>query len=184
MAKRGRKPKEGPRHPGGQLCQKKANLEGIELRAKVFGLSIADARDQKAGSFVGRLRIAGQNKRAEGISEAQYDAALRYLELRNLALKRIGSEAAIYERGDMTGAASDEADQARRAEAIKARWEAALAAVQAKQNECRGSNLAAALDYCVVRDESHVHMIGDLRLALNALADHFTGNRKAQKRAA
>jgi hypothetical protein len=41
----------------------------------------------------------------------------------------------------------------------------------------RGRNLIAALDYIVSRNEIHWHMVGDCRLALNALAHHFSGNK-------
>jgi hypothetical protein len=184
MAKRGPKRKEGlPREPNGRQVRNQEHISGVELRIRVFGLSPSDAMDQKAGSFVGRLRIAGQNKRPEGIDEREYNAALRYFELYNMNLRAIGAEGAIHERGEGPSIAADEDEQAKAVANIKARWKAAQAAVQAKQNECR-ENLFAALEYCVIRDCSFVNMVGTLRLALNALATHFEGNRKAQQRAA
>jgi hypothetical protein len=37
----------------------------------------------------------------------------------------------------------------------------------------RGTNLVAALDYCVLRDEGYEHLLGDLRVALNVLRRHY-----------
>lgn len=175
--KRGRPKKTGPREPNGRLARtviKDENAEPLALRARVFGLTEKDAKDQKAGSFIGRLRLKRQNDRnsPDGLDEEQYEAGLRYLELRNLYHKQIGAEEAIYESGVFSGMEASEEERSRRWASIRDRWHGAIAAVQAKQNESRG-NLFAALDYCVVRDAMHVHMIGDLRLALNALADYF-----------
>lgn len=44
----------------------------------------------------------------------------------------------------------------------------------------RGANV---LDYVVTRDEQMWHMVGDCRLALNALAHHFGIERKVLARA-
>ena len=180
-----RKKRKGPREPNGRLSRAKkptgdkpvqeaADKSPLELRAKVFGLSQAEAKDQKAGSFIGRLRLARQrNERSpEGISEDQYEAGLRYLELRNLFHKQIGAEQAIYERGTFSGVMATEEDRAARWATIRMKWLQATDAIQQSQNATRG-NLFAALDYCVIRDESHTHMIGDLRQALNALHGYF-----------
>jgi hypothetical protein len=45
--------------------------------------------------------------------------------------------------------------------------------VQDAQNETRADNLWAALDLCVIRDETLHHMIGSVRVLGNACARHF-----------
>src|SRR5207249_1043175 len=55
----------------------------------------------------------------------------------------------------------------------KRRYLAMSRAVQDCANQHRGANLFAALHYFVMRDEFHAHMLGDLRLGLNALARHY-----------
>ena len=43
------------------------------------------------------------------------------------------------------------------------------------QESNRGANLFAALDHIVFQDREMLHMLGDLRLCLNALNRHFRG---------
>jgi hypothetical protein len=55
------------------------------------------------------------------------------------------------------------------------KWEAIQAAIQTEQafHENRGANMWAAVNYLLERDEQVPHMIGDLRLALNAVGHHL-----------
>ena len=184
----GRKKKNGPREANGRLTRamnptkpktiEAENESPLALRAKVFGLTPAEARDQKAGSFIGRLQIVHQRDKNDqsGISQEQYDAAIRFLELRNQFHKQIGSADAIYERAEGSLSMMTEDERQDQWAKIKARWHDVTRCIQDAQNQTRG-NLWAALDYCVVRNESCGHMIGDLRLALNALAKFFERGR-------
>lgn len=148
-----------------------ANMEAILLRMKMFGLSEADARDQKAGTFIGRLNLTDKKSL---ISNSQYDAAVAFLEVYDKYKRAIGAPDASKQSGGFGGGESSE-DHARWCQAAKAKYDAAIDAVRTEQglHENRGSNLYAALDYLVCRDEQHWHMVGDCRLALNALAHHF-----------
>lgn len=58
---------------------------------------------------------------------------------------------------------------------LLSRWEGIKAAIYAAQglHENRGANMWAAVNYLLDRDEQHPHMIGDLRLALNAIGHHL-----------
>ena len=180
----GRKRKNGPREPNGKPSRamnptkykepEAANETPLQLRAKVFGLTMQEARDQKAGSFIGRLQMLHRRDATDpsGLSQEQYDAGIRYLELRNQFQKQIGSGEAIYERTEGLTSVMSEADRESQWHKIKARWGDVRQCIQDAQNQQRG-NLWAALDYCVVRNEAHGQMIGDLRLALNALAKFF-----------
>jgi hypothetical protein len=125
-------------------------------------------RDTDAGSFVGRLRISGE------ISMQQCEAAHRYFEVYQEMQRAIGGPkpAGAIDLNATKGMPAPE--NAERATKALADWRAALAAVQGRQDEVRaGGALIAALDYCVLRDEAHMHMLGWLREALNALAHHF-----------
>lgn len=148
-----------------------ANMEAILLRMKMFGLSEQDARDQKAGTFIGRMNL--MDKKAL-ISNAQYDAAVEFLEVYDKYKRAIGAPDATKQSGGVGGGESNE-DYARWCQNAKAKYDAAIEAVRTEQGiiENRGANLYAALDYLVCRDEQHWHMVGDVRLALNALAHHF-----------
>ena len=148
-----------------------ANMEAILLRMKMFGLSEKDARDQKAATFIGRMNLT--DKKAL-ISIAQYDAAIAYLQLGDRYMRAISAPDASKQSGGATAGMSSD-DHAAWCQNAKAKYDAAQAAVMLEQglHENRGANMFAALDYIVVRDEQHWHMVGDCRLALNALAHHF-----------
>ncbi|MHA6731765.1 hypothetical protein [Devosia sp. A369] len=147
-----------------------ANMEAILLRMKMFGLSEADARDQKAGTFIGRLNLTDKKSL---ISNAQYDAALAFLEVYDKYKRAIGAPDALKQSGGSSGGSQDSEEYAGWCQSAKAKYDAAIAAIRAEQEIHTGANLYAALDYLVCRDEQHWHMVGDARLALNALAHHF-----------
>lgn len=146
------------------------NLEPILTRMRLFGLTEKDARDQKASTFIGRLQLT------KAISQAQYDAAQEYLSVYEAFQRAVKSPDAL--RSSNGGGDQGESDSYASwcAKAIE-RKETADKAVMAEQ--CiianRGRNLIAALDYLVRRGEQHWHLVGDCRLALNALAHHFSG---------
>ena len=148
-----------------------ANMEAILTRMRIFGLSEQDARDQKAATFVGRMNL--MDKKAL-ISDAQYDAAIAYLDLRDKYLRAIGAPDASKQSGGATAGMSTDQHSSWCA-TQKAKFDGAVEAVRFEQglHENRGANMYAALDYIVVRDEQHWHLVGDCRLALNALAHHF-----------
>lgn len=176
----------GKREPAGQLSRRPEdvaarNIEGLDLeeremiatgiaaRERLYGLPAAMSRDQMAGSFVGRLRLRGE------LSEPQYQASVIWLEdCRNNAIARCAPKqpGAV----NMNATHGGNGDYENRAFTLRsvARYRNARQAVQDKQNELRGmAALFAALSYCVERDVSLDHMIGDLRTALNALAKHY-----------
>lgn len=148
------------------------NADGIALRMRVFGLTEADARDQKASTYVGRLCLAGQRCSTDGISPAQYEAAQAYVAAYTNFQKAVKSPDALASSSG--GACGDEGpgyvDWCNRA---VANWEAVKKAVYAEQEIHTHANMWAALDYVVRRDEQHPHMLGDLRLALNAIGHHM-----------
>lgn len=179
MARAGRPRKMGvKRTKSGQISRAadayNENAEGIALRMKVFGLTEKDARDQKAATYVGRLCLAGQKNNADGITNAQYEAAQVWREAYENFQRAVKSPDALR-TGVGGGDQGESDDYARRCIAAIARWEGIEKAVRLEQSfhENRGANMWAALDYLVGRDQQHPHMIGDLRLALNAIGHHM-----------
>jgi len=144
---------------------------------RLFGLSEEDARDQKAATFFGRLRLTGV------LSQPQYDAAVEMFDLHERYKRAIGAPDGLKTSGGAAGGEETDSHEAW-CRSIVVQHDKAKAALQAEQNLLanRGCNLHAALDYIVFRDEQMWHMIGDARLALNALAHHFGISRKVFER--
>lgn len=150
------------------------NAEGIALRQRMFGLSEQDARDQKAAAYVGRLSLAGRKNNADGLTEAQYNAAQDYLKAYEAFQRAVKSPDALRtgEGAILSPESEGYADWCQRA---IDRFEAMQKAIKREQclHENRGANMFAAIDYLLVRDMELPHMIGDLRLALNAIGHHL-----------
>lgn len=192
MGKRGPKKQEGKREAGGRLSRKPIEKQARDIakvaadeweamntalmaRWRVHHVPMEKLRDQMAGSYIGRLCLSGE------LSQQQYDAAQAYLSDRrdyHMAIdapKQMGAVDlnAVHGRNHH--------ENVGRSQQAVARFMAAEAAVQNAQNVIglRG-NLYAAIALCVVSEVDLHHMVGDLRLALNALARHYgLGNRRA-----
>lgn len=150
------------------------NLDPIHTRMRVFGLSEQDARDQKAATYIGRLCLAGRKANADGITEAQYEAASVWKEAYEGYQRAVKSPDAL--RSGVGGGDQGENDRyAARCQAAIAKFDGIRDAVRAEQclHENKGANMWAALDYLVGRDQQLPHMVGDLRLALNAIGHHM-----------
>jgi hypothetical protein len=173
----GRKRKQGvARTPKGRISRALANMqdnaEPIAVRMRMFGLTEPQARDQKAATFVGRLCLMGT--RTGGISDGQYDAALEY-KLQNDAYRRAISAPDSLANATRSGGEGDPDEHVRWCRVVTAKFKASERIVSAEQCtiDNRGRNLFAALDYLVLRDQQFSHMIGDLRIALNARVRHY-----------
>jgi len=155
-------------------CGQNDNADGIATRMRVFGLSEKDARDQKAATYVGRLCLAGRRNSTDGITDSQYEAAQAWREAYEGFQRAVKSPDALR-TGVGGGDQGESEDYARRCRSAISRFENMQAAVRAEQSfhENRGANMWAAIDYLVVRDQPFPHMIGDLRLALNAVGHHL-----------
>lgn len=186
MGKRGPAKRNGNRESNGRLSRKPADLmtrvngalevderetlrPGVEARMRLHGLEPEVSRDQRAGSFIGRLCMGGE------IDTRQYEAAQMYLEdhRNNLMAIRAPRDPSGVDLNRVHGGSVDgeNVEFYRRA---TTRWRDALKAVQERQNELRGGGaLIAALDTCLVRDAECHHMVGWLREGLNALARHY-----------
>ena len=170
-AKRGRPRLEGDREPNGRLSRsgsEPVDRLALETRARHMGISMDDAKDQKAGTFLGYLALIGPR---DGLSAAQYEGAQQYLLLRASYLRAIGSPAAIYDpEAVATGIDADA--YAAWCKRTRAQYEAVRQDIQEAQNYSR-ENLWAALQLVVIEDKPMHAMIGPTRLLCNVLAHHF-----------
>lgn len=141
---------------------------GIEARARHYGFDAKRAKDQMAGSFVGRLAMTKE------ITLQQHEAAVRFCEVyRDMQIAVGGPKPSGAVNLNATKGLPGPENVERSRKAL-ADWRGAVDAIQERQNELRGAGaLYAALDYCVLRDEQHPHLVGSLREGLNALARHF-----------
>ncbi|WP_375707598.1 hypothetical protein [Bartonella sp. AA1HLJMS] len=180
MAKRKKRTKRGRprikgciREPNGRISRAKTPHEpmdklAIEMRAKRFGLTIEEAKNPLSGTYIGRLYLQGE------INQDQYDAAQKYLEVRNNYLCAKALPSAIYDEMPTT---SDNGAREKWVQITTEHLVAVKGVVQEAQCLHRQYNLHAALQYLVIEDQSLPHLVLSLRIALNALYKHFTQNR-------
>lgn len=185
MGRRGPKRQEGKREKDGRISRKKADImtrvnghlaieerealrPGVEARHRVHHVIPKDCRDPKAGSFVGRMVLAG------ALADRQYEASKQYLaayEAMSIACAAPRQPGAVNLNATKGTSNHEDIERSRRAMAT---WRGAQLAVQERQNELRGQGaLIAALNSCVIEDRDFPHMLEWLRQALDALADHF-----------
>jgi len=186
-AKRGRKKVVNvEREPNGRISRSKEppSKLALEARARMMQISIEAAKDQKAGTYLGLLHMAylaweksrkSKNPEAlqpeQSLSTAQYHALLSAKEMHNDYLKAIGAPGAHYD--PYFGDGGDPDAHARWCAKAKEKWEKVKATVREAQFEDRTSNLWAALDYCVIQEQSMPHMILSLKSLGNVLARSF-----------
>jgi hypothetical protein len=187
MGKRGKPPKSiRHREPNGRASRKPKDVmeqflsdmtkedrdvqgPALSARHRVLGVDPRHSRDQKAGSAVGRYCLQGL------VSQAQYDAAVQFVESYNRHLRAIDAP-------PQPGAVDLNATRGRPVfvenASQLAKWRAdhsaAMEAIHAKQNEIRlMGNLYGALYTVLIRDVMLETLLGDLRTGLNALVKHY-----------
>jgi len=152
----------------------------LEARARMHKLTIEQARDQQAGTFLGRLHMEylRWKKRKDdtpqpeqSISTAQYYALLQYQTLHNDWRKAQGVPGAYFE--PRLGGTGDEEAHARWSRSVTNACERARQAIMDAQAHDRTNNLWAALDLCVIQEQYLPYMVGTLRTLGNVLARHF-----------
>lgn len=185
MGKRGRRKNPNVvRTAGGQasraLDAQTAHLDAIATRMRLFGLSEVDARDQKAATFLGRLYLTGELGKKPG-SDAMWEAAQELLRMRDAYKRALKAPDALKNSVGAGGDLGETDAYVHWCRGVIGRYEAAVWAVSAENalHEHRGSNLYAAIDYIVFRDQPMAHMVGDVRIALNAVSHHLTGGTKS-----
>lgn len=164
---------EGIREPNGRISRaaEPPSKLALETRARMLGISVVKAQDQKAATFIGYLNILGSR---DGLSDRQYDALDRYMEVRRDYLIAIKAPDATA-RSEATGSAGDEiSDEYVKwcQKSVKA-FSDARKAIYEGQQEHRTENLWAAVDLCLIQNQNLTHMVGTVRTLGNVLARHF-----------
>lgn len=175
-AKRGRpKMQNVAREPNGRVSRSgmdhgPADIVALDARRRHLGLTRDQAKDQKAGTFIGYLNLIGPR---DGLSNNQYEAATNYLGLHDAYLRAINAPGRVLD-GEM-GTPTSEVSDAYVDWVIDTKeiYADCRKAIQEAQNQNRGSNLWAALDLCIIQDQHFHHMVGDLRILCNSLARFF-----------
>ncbi|GFF01571.1 hypothetical protein BH80429_07980 [Bartonella henselae] len=152
-----------------KVRQDPVNQLAVEMRAKRFGLTIEEAKNPLAGSYVGRLCLQGV------LTQDQYDATQKYLEVRNDYSCAKGLPSAVY---DEMPSSSD--DKAREKWVERATEQFCSMQEVIKETQClyKQYNLYAALQYLVSEDQILPHLVNSLQIALNALHKYFDKKNK------
>jgi len=173
LRSRGRPRIEGKlREPNGRLSRAKNPVQKVALaaRARHNGLSENQAQDPKSENYLGVLSLLGAHN---GLSSEQYEAAQRFLTIRNDYRKSLLSPGAYYERANLGRREENMAEYAAWVKRVRTRYSAALKAVQEAQLDNGHENLYAALHYVVMEGRHLPHLLGATRMVLNALYRHF-----------
>ena len=139
----------------------------VDYRKNVLGVKPSEALNQKAATLIGRLCLSG------AISPEQWQAGEDYH-----ALVEAMYAAANAPRGFKSAGAGgtpqlDEEEEARRYRAVKAKFDAANAAVEDRAPVAERIERFKALRLFIVDQVDQPSMHGTLRTALNGLAHHF-----------
>lgn len=148
-----------PRTDSGQISRAKENPQQTVLayRQARYGLTEAQAKDQRAATELGRLCLSG------AITQAMYDAGVQYLELHDEMLRAIKAPVGLRK----TNAGGDGGDNAS-FEYIE--W-AVAAVAKWKVFRMRGW---PCVQLVVIDDQPPTEgMLAELRVALTILAKRF-----------
>lgn len=167
--KRGRPCKtDVPRTESGRISRAKNPDEAPDRLAKLkrvamFGVKFEEAGVQEFGTVIGRLL------KSEEINAQQYRALQRYGELaeRYKAIMLVPDSLKRKEGGGVMRIPDDESEIQ-----VREKWRDVVRVINDAQSAHRG-NLMASLNYIVSRDEFHEHMLGDARVAANALVRYY-----------
>lgn len=189
MTRRGRKRQTGKREPNGRLSRAKAcvveRVEMTEHEAKSVALAarrrhvplpaeyldLSDGGRPNAGTPHGILRLQG------ALTAEQWAAAEWWIGTRLRYLRAIQAPNQVGETatGEWSG---DEAAYAANCRAARQLWAEVCEAIQRASTAAR-SPILAAFDVILLREHWELdHMVGDLRLGLNALHREFLGGRQ------
>lgn len=161
------------REPNGRASRasEPADKLALETRARQLGITLLQAKDQRAETFIGYLAILGPR---DGLSETQYEAATQYLSLRNSWLISKKAPNAAREN-DAMGTPSDivSPEYEDWCADIDETYGECRKAINEAQRDNRGENLWAALDLCIIQGQRFDHLIGATRLVCNALGKFF-----------
>lgn len=169
MARAGRKRKEGPREPNGQLSrnpkawtgetERAARAVATNARVRLWGVPAELAGQPEAGTVVGRMFLAGT------LSREEYEAAVAWQLIRNAYQRAIGAPPAYEEHRPEVAPTSTFEEFCRSA---RSRYDAIQSEFASQAN---GALLLQALDLIVIRDVDAPYLIRFLRKALQIVQD-------------
>lgn len=181
------------REPNGRLSRKRSKKErflsrlerqeqdemavALEYRQKVFGVPVGLAKDQMAGSAVGRLALAKElHPESDNKNRVMADAAFKYERQYRDYLMAISAPRRLeaQELGRIAGVNNAENVEWKK-RAVEVFYAAGDAVREAQKAVGLGSSLQLALDRHVVEDRPpvNIHELGSLREALNVLVRHY-----------
>lgn len=155
-----------------EQAEKETMLPNLDARVKMHNLTPEQARDQRAGSYMGRLAMLGMKH--GGISKKQEAAGIQWLEEKHAYMSTIAAPKSDAAFDPTRTPGRSHAENEAWAVRCKNKHRQARVAVQEAQNTLGlKSNLFAALHLIVEQDKELPHMIGDLREVLNVLGVHY-----------
>ena len=175
------------REPNGRLSRRAADVRDRDYRNAQEAMSVAvAARARHTGlpEDVVSRNVAGQPNAGtvhgvmtlrHEMTREQWEAAEWYIGTRSAWLRSI--QARDTSPGQYPSGEPDEAAYARWCRSIAETWDAVQDCLRDCAVEAR-SPVQAALDVMLLRNQHMPHMVGDLRLALNAIHRRFLGGRR------
>ena len=175
------------REPNGRLSRRAADVRDRDYRNAKDAMSVvvaARARHTGLPEDVVSRNVAGQPNAGTvhgvmtlrgDLSREQWDAAEWYIGTRAAWLRSI--QARDASAGQFPAGEPDEGAYERWCRSIAATWETVQDCLRDCAVEAR-SPIQAALDVMLIRQHHLDHMVGDLRLALNAIHRRFLAARK------
>lgn len=132
-------------------------------RVELYGGEMETAGDQIRGSVIGRLLIS------EEITEQQHGALQRYFEIHERFFASIQAPDSLRSKSGASAMSipDEEADLV-----LRRKWREVMGEIAEAQKYHNG-NILAALQFIVIRDEFYEHMLGDVRIAANALVRYY-----------
>ncbi len=170
MKRRGRPKILGKlREPNGRISRAKrpfvaVDQLAIEMRVKHFDLTLQDAKNPLSSTYIGRLCLKGE------LTQEQYDAAQKYLQIKNDYWCAKGLPNAVY---DEMPSSSDEKERDKWVRLVTEQFSNVQEVIRETQGFYRQHNFYAALQYLVIEDQTLPYLVSSLRIILNALQKYF-----------
>ncbi|AGF74842.1 hypothetical protein BAnh1_09700 [Bartonella australis AUST/NH1] len=179
--RRGRPKFEGiRRQPNGKPSRAKnpPDNTSLEVRARLTGLSLEEARDPRSATNLGRLVLLNEREPGRGITADQYDAVVKYLYVVNEYKQAICSPGAVWDKGVIVLGGNDDEYTKWCKQAIK-RYDEANKAIAKGQRDNPNAHFAIIIKHVILRDIAMSHYMASLRLLCDILHAHFNPGKKA-----
>ena len=145
----------------------------LEARAKHRGITLDQAKDQRAGTYLGYLAMLGKS---DGLSSAQYAAAIHFLAVREEYLRSLKAPTG-FAKCEALGSAGDSITEGYEAWCKRVRdiYDQAMKALGEVKREhaIDEQELRLAFHSVLLDGEARPELLGALRYLCNALVRHF-----------